>query len=166
MLKHALRTCYDLDARPTVRKRVSLGDLSLRRKSGTYENVQILKKYLRRRNSISWPNSVTLESDDMPEVTIIVLLFLQKGFVCFIWKCFCLFQIDYPDIDQGRRVQNSPLMEHQQHRPISIMFDDAVSIVLFWTPCLMLISRQHIIYNHTYSLIWLFLSKLLCNFLL
>jgi len=42
-------------------------------------------------------------------------------------KVVMLFQIDYPDIDQGRRTQNSPLMEHQQHRPINIMFDDAVS---------------------------------------
>lgn len=61
MLKHALRTCYDWDIKPGLRKRVSLGDLSLRRKSGTYENVQILKKYLRRRNSISWPNSACQE---------------------------------------------------------------------------------------------------------
>lgn len=71
MLKHALRTCYDLDYKPGLRKRVSLGDLSVRRRrSGTYENVQILKKYLRRRNSISWPNSTCVEvDDDASEVT-------------------------------------------------------------------------------------------------
>lgn len=32
--------------------------------------------------------------------------------------------IDYPDIEQ-RRLQNSPLMDHPQHRSINIMFEDA-----------------------------------------
>jgi hypothetical protein len=36
-----------------------------------------------------------------------------------------LFQIDYPDIEQSRRVQNSPLMDHPQHRGINIMLDQA-----------------------------------------
>lgn len=39
-----------------------------------------------------------------------------------------LFQIDYPDIEQSRRVQNSPLMDHPQHRGINIMLDQAVSV--------------------------------------
>nr|XP_023024044.1 rap guanine nucleotide exchange factor 2 isoform X4 [Leptinotarsa decemlineata]XP_023024046.1 rap guanine nucleotide exchange factor 2 isoform X5 [Leptinotarsa decemlineata] len=33
--------------------------------------------------------------------------------------------IDYPDIEQTRRVQNSPIMDHPQHRSINIMFEDA-----------------------------------------
>ncbi|XP_048525291.1 rap guanine nucleotide exchange factor 6 isoform X5 [Dendroctonus ponderosae] len=44
---------------------------------------------------------------------------------CFVLEPSEMIVIDYPDIDQARRVENSPLMEHQQqHRPISIMFDD------------------------------------------
>lgn len=46
------------------------------------------------------------------------------------WKFYIflsLLQIDYPDIEQ-RRLQNSPLMDHPQHRSINIMFEDAVSI--------------------------------------
>ncbi|KAF7274030.1 hypothetical protein GWI33_013284, partial [Rhynchophorus ferrugineus] len=103
MLKHALRTSYDREARPLHRKRVSLADVSLRRReSGIYENVQILKKYLRRKNSVSWPNSTTVDVENENSS-----------------------EIDYPDIDQGRRIQSSPLMEHRAHRPISIMFDDS-----------------------------------------
>nr|XP_023024043.1 rap guanine nucleotide exchange factor 2 isoform X3 [Leptinotarsa decemlineata] len=34
-------------------------------------------------------------------------------------------KIDYPDIEQTRRVQNSPIMDHPQHRSINIMFEDA-----------------------------------------
>ncbi|XP_066148648.1 rap guanine nucleotide exchange factor 6 isoform X3 [Euwallacea fornicatus] len=44
---------------------------------------------------------------------------------CFVLEPSEMIVIDYPDVDQGRRAQNSPLMEHQQHRPINIMFDDA-----------------------------------------
>ncbi|RZC37158.1 rap guanine nucleotide exchange factor 2, partial [Asbolus verrucosus] len=36
-----------------------------------------------------------------------------------------LESIDYPDIEQSRRVQNSPLMDHPQHRNINIMLDHA-----------------------------------------
>lgn len=84
MLKHALRTRYDIEVRPGMRKRVSLGDLSLtRRKSGTYENVQILKKYLRRRNSISWPNSMYVEDDGVSEVNNRALIDLYFCVIVF-----------------------------------------------------------------------------------
>ncbi|CAH0545985.1 unnamed protein product [Brassicogethes aeneus] len=44
---------------------------------------------------------------------------------CFVLEPSEMIIIDYPDIEQSRRLQNSPLMDHQQHRPINIMFDDA-----------------------------------------
>ncbi|XP_076264894.1 PDZ domain-containing guanine nucleotide exchange factor isoform X9 [Rhynchophorus ferrugineus] len=44
---------------------------------------------------------------------------------CFVLEPSEMIVIDYPDIDQGRRIQSSPLMEHRAHRPISIMFDDS-----------------------------------------
>ncbi|XP_074028219.1 PDZ domain-containing guanine nucleotide exchange factor isoform X4 [Leptinotarsa decemlineata] len=44
---------------------------------------------------------------------------------CFVLEPSEMIVIDYPDIEQTRRVQNSPLMDHPQHRSINIMFEDA-----------------------------------------
>ncbi|XP_023310109.1 rap guanine nucleotide exchange factor 6 isoform X3 [Anoplophora glabripennis] len=44
---------------------------------------------------------------------------------CFVLEPSEMIVIDYPDIEQNRRVQNSPLMDHSQHRSINIMFEDA-----------------------------------------
>ncbi|XP_049818737.1 rap guanine nucleotide exchange factor 6 isoform X4 [Aethina tumida] len=44
---------------------------------------------------------------------------------CFVLEPSEMIVIDYPEIDQNRRIQNSPLMDHSQHRPMTIMFDDA-----------------------------------------
>ncbi|XP_063910805.1 rap guanine nucleotide exchange factor 6 isoform X7 [Zophobas morio] len=43
--------------------------------------------------------------------------------VCFVLEPSEMIVIDYPDIEQSRRVQNSPLMDHPQHRNINIMLD-------------------------------------------
>ncbi|CAG9864686.1 unnamed protein product [Phyllotreta striolata] len=43
---------------------------------------------------------------------------------CFVLEPSEMIVIDYPDIEQ-RRLQNSPLMDHPQHRSINIMFEDA-----------------------------------------
>ncbi|XP_068904541.1 rap guanine nucleotide exchange factor 6 isoform X9 [Tenebrio molitor] len=45
--------------------------------------------------------------------------------VCFVLEPSEMIVIDYPDIEQSRRVQNSPLMDHPQHRGINIMLDQA-----------------------------------------
>ncbi|XP_064216044.1 rap guanine nucleotide exchange factor 6 isoform X4 [Tribolium castaneum] len=43
--------------------------------------------------------------------------------VCFVLEPSEMIVIDYPDIEQSRRVQNSPLMDHPQHRNINMMLD-------------------------------------------
>ncbi|XP_057661272.1 rap guanine nucleotide exchange factor 6-like isoform X3 [Diorhabda carinulata] len=43
---------------------------------------------------------------------------------CFVLEPSEMIVIDYPDIEP-RRIQNSPLMDHPQHRSINIMFEDA-----------------------------------------
>ncbi|KAJ8915860.1 hypothetical protein NQ315_004674, partial [Exocentrus adspersus] len=96
MLKHVLRTTMDLKRLPPEKRR-SIAGVQLRRRSSVY-NRDMVKKHLRRSNSLSWPNS---RSSYEPE------------------------EIDYPDIEQNRRIQNSPLMDHTQHRSINIMFEDA-----------------------------------------
>ncbi|XP_060519403.1 rap guanine nucleotide exchange factor 6 isoform X4 [Cylas formicarius] len=42
---------------------------------------------------------------------------------CFVLETSEMIVIDYPDLEQTRRLPNA--MDHPQHRPISIMFDDA-----------------------------------------
>ncbi|KAG5898058.1 hypothetical protein JTB14_001764 [Gonioctena quinquepunctata] len=43
---------------------------------------------------------------------------------CFVLEPSEMIVIDYPDVEQNRRAQNSPLMDHPQHRSINIMFED------------------------------------------
>nr|XP_023024042.1 rap guanine nucleotide exchange factor 2 isoform X2 [Leptinotarsa decemlineata] len=95
MLKHVLKTAIDRDRLPPE-KRVSYAGIALRRNS-TFKNTLPVHIQLRRSNSLSWPNCKSPEES----------------------------QIDYPDIEQTRRVQNSPIMDHPQHRSINIMFEDA-----------------------------------------
>lgn len=64
MLKHALRTAVELDRLPPE-KRVSIAGINLRRRSSVYQ-TQVIKKNLRRSNSLSWPNSrSSYESDEV-----------------------------------------------------------------------------------------------------
>ncbi|KAJ8976255.1 hypothetical protein NQ317_001889 [Molorchus minor] len=95
MLKHALRTALELDRLPPE-KRISVATMCQRRNS--INNSLGKMKKVRRSNSVSWPNS-------------------KSSFECE--------EIDYPDLEQNRRAQNSPLMDHPQHRSINIMFEDA-----------------------------------------
>ncbi|KAF2898675.1 hypothetical protein ILUMI_07500 [Ignelater luminosus] len=96
MLKHALKSALERERSPVIR-RSTVATIQYRRRSSTYNAYDkvVMRTKRGRLHSMSWPSSVIEPSE-----------------------------IDYPDIEQNHRLQQSPIMDHSQFRTTNIMFDD------------------------------------------